>query len=115
MLSVSPQSKDYYDLFSSSKKNCSLFSLSTTSDYSSLFSPVAKKGVGSCDDFCNKSPQLDIKNHLSFLVCKLSYDYVQQSTSPILQVSKLSDFEEPIAANIKLKHWTSPSCNIVKL
>ena len=118
MLSFSRQSEECHtDQFSFTKKNCSLSSLPTTSDYSCFVSPIAKESVDSfthsnCNNnFSSKSSKVDIESQLSLPVwrsCSVSFQQNSQHNSKASQ--QLSYYEESIAT---IKNWTKSSYNNV--
>ena len=84
MLSSAPQSNESPDQSSFTKKNCSLSSLSTTSDFSGSFPTVAKELADSFtysigNDFSSKSIKVDVESQLSLSVWRLCSVIVQNS------------------------------------
>ena len=84
MISFFPKCKETHDQFSFTKKNCSLSSLSTTSDFSGSFPTVAKELADSFtysigNDFSSKSIKVDVESQLSLSVWRSCSVIVQNS------------------------------------
>ena len=114
MLSSAPQSNESPDQSSFTKKNCSLSSLSTTSDFSSqlpvISTVVVKESVDSltyspCNNFLSIPVKVDIESQLSLSPRRACSVLVQQNSQ------QLSYYHDSIA-RVKINRTNSSYKNV---